>query len=184
MSQFFDVQIDLETMGLPPTGAIVSIGAVFFDYTERKLGPKFQRNVHLATSVRHGGTMDAGTVLWWLGQSDEARKVRFNGEDIVDVLNEFSDWISATCRVEDVRPWGNSASFDMTILETAYQRLGLKAPWYFGNVRDFRTVRNWHPRVEYNPADKGDEAHNALADAIFQAEHMFKIIDVYGGRFK
>lgn len=32
-----------------------------------------------------------------------------------------------------------------------------------------------YPQVEYNPDDKGVDAHNALADAIFQVRHLFKI---------
>lgn len=31
MTQFFDLMIDTETAGLPPTGALLSIGACFFD---------------------------------------------------------------------------------------------------------------------------------------------------------
>ncbi|MBH0040757.1 3'-5' exonuclease [Pseudoalteromonas sp. SWN166] len=104
-TQFFDLMIDTETAGLPPTGALMSIGAVFFDMKTQTLGPTFLRTVHLATSVRDGGTIDPSAFLWWLGQSDEARHgVRFNGQDIRKVLQDFSDWIKETCRHEDVRP--------------------------------------------------------------------------------
>ena len=36
-------------------------------------------------------------------------------------------------------------------------------------------MRNIYPHVEYDPGEKGAGAHNALTDAIFQAEHLFKI---------
>lgn len=173
--QFFDLMIDTETMGKAPDGALIQLGAVFFDYHTCTLGPRFLKNIHLATAVRDGGTLDPSTILWWLGQSDEARKVRFGGEDISDVLREFKMWAAGVCRLEDVRPWGNSNSFDLSIVRSAYERKGLEAPWYWTNERDFRTLRNHYPQVEYNPAEKGDAAHDALADAIFQAEHMFKI---------
>lgn len=175
-TQFFDLMIDVECAGLPPTGALLSIGAVFFDIQTQTMGPTFLRTVHLATSVRDGGTIDPSTFLWWLGQSDEARNgVRFGGQDICKVLRDFSDWIAETCRHEDVRPWGNSASFDLTIVGGAYKRAGIKTPWYWTNERDFRTVRNLYPTVEYNPNDKGHGAHNALVDAQFQVQHLFKI---------
>ena len=177
MTTFDNLVIDLETMGGAPTGAIMQIGAVFMNYRERKLGPTFLRNVHLATAVRDGGTIDASTVIWWLGQSDEARKVRFNGVDIKEVLREFKLWVAGVCRLEDVRVWGNSNAFDLTILGGAYQRMGIEPPWYWTNERDFRTLRNMHPSVVYDTDEKGKEAHNALADAIFQAKHMFKIAD-------
>lgn len=176
MAQFFDLMIDTETAGLPPTGALLSIGAVFFDLHAQTLGSTFNRTIHLASSVRHGGTMDAGTVLWWLRQDPKAQKaVAYGGEPLDLVLNDFSAWIAANCRHEDVRPWGNSSSFDLTIVGSAYQRLGVKAPWHFTNERCFRTIQNQYPQVVYDPSQKGDDAHNALADAIFQVQHLFKI---------
>ena len=176
MTQFFDLMIDTETAGLPHTGALLSIGACFFDLHTQTIGPTFNRTIHLASSVKHGGTMDPGTVLWWLRQDPKAQKgVAYNGEPIDLVLNDFSKWIAEHCRVEDVRPWGNSISMDMTLINGAYKRLGLPTPWHFTNERDFRTVRNQFPQIEYDPSQKGDGAHNALADAVFQVEHLFKI---------
>lgn len=171
-----DLMIDLETMGLPPDGALLSIGACFFDVETCTIGPTFSRTVSLATSVRDGGTLVPGTIIWWLGQTQEARDaVRFSGIDVRTALQDFSDFIAEHSDHKTVRPWGNGASFDLTILESAYLRAGMKAPWYFANQRCFRTTRNLYPKVEYNPEDKGADAHNALSDAIFQAQHLFKI---------
>jgi len=171
-----DLMIDEETAGLPPTGALLSIGACFFDIEKCEIGPTFVRTINLATAVRDGGTIDASTFIWWLGQSQAARdSVRFSAFDIRSVLQEFSDFIAEHSRWQDVRPWGNSTTFDLTILSGAYQRAGMKTPWYFTNERDFRTVRNLYPTVVYDPAEKGDGAHNALEDAKFQANHLFRI---------
>ena len=177
MTQFIDLMIDTETMGLPPTGALVSIGAVFFDLRTCTLGPTFNQTIHLGSAVTAGGTIDPGTVMWWLRQGDEARKaVSFNTEHITRVLTNFSEWIAETCRHEDVRPWGNGAAFDLSIVGSAYKRLGKPAPWYFGHERCFRTIYNQNNAlVKYDPSDKGSGAHNALTDAIFQADHFFKI---------
>jgi hypothetical protein len=171
-----DLMIDTETMGLPPDGALMSIGAVFFNLETQTLGPTFLRTINLATAVRDGATLNPGTIIWWLGQSDEARKaVRFSAEDIRTTLADFSEFIAEHSRPQDVRTWGNSASFDLTIIGTAYQRAGMRTPWSPFRERCFRTVRNMYPAIEYNPDDKGDDAHNALADALFQARHLFKI---------
>lgn len=175
-TKFFDCMIDVECMGKGADAALVSLGAVFFDIRSQTMGPTFLRTIHLATAVRDGGTIDPGTVLWWLGQSQEARDgVRFNGQDIRRVLGDFSAWIAETCRHEDVRPYGNSNSFDLPKIETAMHRIGMQVPWHFVNVRCFRTMRAMYPSVAYNPSEKGDGAHNALADAHFQVEHLFKI---------
>lgn len=181
--QWFDLMIDTETMGLPPDGALCSIGAVFFDLTNCTLGPTFNRVVNLGSAVAAGGTMNPGTVMWWMGQSDAARQsIRFSGEHIKTVLEDFAAFIEQNSRVQDVRPWGNSNSFDLTIIHTAYQRLGIRTPWSPFKERDFRTVRNMYPSVEYNTDDKGDGAHNALQDAIFQAQHLFKIKNRHAGK--
>lgn len=174
--KYEDLMLDLETMGMPPTGAIIGLGACFFDLKTCTIGPTFYRAVNLATSVRDGGTLTPSTIMWWMGQSQEARDaVRFSATDIRTVLTEFAEFISEHSRVQDVRPWGNASSFDLTLLGGAYTRTGMKAPWYFTNERCFRTVRCMYPAVEYNPDDKGTDAHNALADAIFQAKHLFSI---------
>jgi hypothetical protein len=174
--KYEDLMIDEETMGLPPDGALLSIGAVFFDLTTCTMGPKFSRTINLATAVRDGGTINPGTVMWWLGQSQEARDaVRFSGVDIRNALQDFSDFIAEHSSVKTVRPWGNGSSFDLTLLNGAYLRADMKTPWQFWNERCFRTVRNMYSQVEYDPGEKGAGAHNALADAVFQAEHLFKI---------
>lgn len=171
-----DAMLDLETMGLPPTGAVISIGACFFDLEKCEIGPTFLRTVNLATAVRDGGTIDAATVIWWLGQSQSARDgVRFSGIDIRTALQEFSDFISEHSDVKSVRIYGNGSSFDLTLLNGAYRRAGLKTPWSPWGERCFRTIRNLYPSVIYDPAEKGDGAHNALEDARFQSEHLFKI---------
>ena len=171
-----DCMLDLETMGLPPTGAIIGLGACFFDLKTQTIGPTFYRAVNLATAVREGGTITPSSVMWWMGQSQEARdSVRFSAIDIRTALTEFSEFIAEHSRVQDVHVYGNANTFDLTLLSGAYQRMGLKQPWHYVNELCFRTIRNMYPQVVYAPERKGKDAHNALADAIFQAEHLFKI---------
>ena len=130
---------------------------------------------HAQSSVQLAGLVDAYAGSMRMS-GDAARKaVAYGGEPLDLVLTEFSSWIAQTCRREDVRPWGNGASFDLTIVGSAYKRLGLQTPWRFTNERCFRTIRNQHPTVEYDTDEKGTGAHNALIDAVFQAKHLFAI---------
>ena len=71
--KYENVMIDLETMGVNNNAAIIAIGAVAFDF-EGNLGYHFYQTITLQSSVENGGIMDASTVLWWMRQSDEARK--------------------------------------------------------------------------------------------------------------
>ena len=171
-----DVMIDVECFDVEESGALVGIGAVFFDLQTCTLGPTFCQHIHLATSVATGGTMDPATIMWWLGQSEAVRNaVRFQGRDVRLVMTEFCEWMHEHSDEKLVRPWGNSASFDCGKVSATFKRLGMKAPWFWANERCFRTVRNSYPQVEYDPSQKVGEAHDPLVDAVFQVEHLLKI---------
>lgn len=175
-TKFDFCMIDLETMGGVPRGALVGLGAVLFDLPTCTLGPTFYRPVHLATSVDIGMEMDASTVLFWLKQSQEAREaIMFSLVDIRVALMNFTTWIEEHSDIETVKVYGNGATFDLTILGEAYKLAGIHRPWRWGNERCFRTIRNQYPQVVYDVNDKKGTAHNAVDDAIFQAEHLFKI---------
>lgn len=171
-----DLQIDIETMGTGPRAAIVGIAAVFFDLRTETIGDKYQASVHLGTAVRDGGTMDPGTVMFWLRQNDQVRKaVAYGARDIAEVLAEFRAWVVHRCPPEQLRPWANSPAFDLAILGSALDRANIARPWRFWNERDFRTVKAMHPAVEYDTKDKGEGAHDPTVDCLFQIEHLFKI---------
>ena len=167
-----DVMIDLETMGVGPSAAIVSIGAVIFDPETGELGAEFYRVVSLSSSMSAGGVVDAGTIMWWLEQSDAARNAvsaKF-AEGIEDVLFEFDDFVqtfAGGCNI--ARVWGNGAAFDNVILRGAYDRLHMDRPWEFYNDRCYRTVKAMHPEIKML---RTGTHHNALDDAISQAKHL------------
>jgi hypothetical protein len=100
-----DVMLDLETMGNGPNAAIVAVGAIEFDAATNTLGQRFYRGVNLETAVAEGGVIDASTVMWWLRQSDEARKdICGDGLPLRQVLAEFSEWLASLG--EGVKVWG------------------------------------------------------------------------------
>ncbi len=177
----YDCMVDGEFMSTERDGALVAIAAMMFDIATETIGESFSARIHLATSVRDGGTMSAGTVMWFMRQSDAVRDQVWNGgREIRDVLRELAIWLGNQCGHNEqgtprVRPWGNSAKTDLGILESAYKRAHIPVPWYWSNERDFRTVRNLHPHVEYTYEDKGAGAHDPLVDCRFQIEHLLKI---------
>jgi len=169
-----DVSIDLETMGNGPDAAIIAVGAVEFSLATGLLGQEFYEVVDLESSVAAGGTITPSTVLWWMQQSDEARKVfERKGGHIETTLHHFTGWVYQLNGVRNVCIWGNGAAFDNVILRTAYERLGLKAPWNFWDDRCFRTIKALHPEVEFV---KAGVAHNALDDAKNQARYLMEVL--------
>jgi len=164
-----EVMLDLETMGVNNNAAIIAIGAVVFDLEKGILGKSFYYTVDLQSSVDAGGVIDPSTVLWWMGQSNEAgAEFERPGNSIQLVLNLFSAWVPAGSNM-----WGNGATADNVWLRSAYERLGLTVPWHYRNDRCFRTVKAMHPPIELE--DKGVK-HNALADARWQAQYLIKIL--------
>jgi hypothetical protein len=165
------VMIDLETMGNGSNAAITAIGAVLFDNTGVK-GQKFYEVVNLASSVAAGGVMDPSTVLWRMKQSEAARKeFERPGMKIDQALIAFSNFISPTFPV-----WGNGSDFDNVILASAYNRLNIKLPWKYYNNRCYRTMKNMFD-IPFPPIQG---AHNALIDAMYQAEHLIHICNTVG----
>lgn len=171
------IMLDLETMGTGPNAAIVAIGAVEFELTKAggRLGDSFYQCIELESSMARGGQVDAGTVLWWLTQSDAARAMfaepaAYEGE----ALLKFSEWMLARGDPKNLLVWGNGASFDNVILASAYRRAGALLPWNSFNDRCYRTVKSMHPAA---PAiQRTGTHHNAKDDAINQANHLIAML--------
>lgn len=171
---YSDLSLDIESMGTDPGSAVVGIGACFFDVTTCEIDAGFYRAVNLATCTARGLTMDAGTVMWWMGQSDAARNaIRFSTYSIEQALLDFNAWLAERCQPDDLRPWLRGPSFDGSLLTAAYKACGLPLPWRFWNERCHRTLTARNPSIE--PPERVGEAHNALDDAKHQAQWLIKI---------
>jgi 3'-5' exoribonuclease-like protein len=168
-----NVMLDLETMGNSKDAAIISIGAVIFYPEKMKLGSEFHSIVDLESSVSLGLTMNATTVMWWMGQSKEARE-QFNSgsrEQLQDVLFNFSMWLR---REGGVYIWGNGAAFDNVILAEAYRRCGRAVPWSYRNDRCYHTMKGLYPGVPM--LQRVGTYHSAIDDAKSQALHLMQIL--------
>ncbi|MHC4621550.1 MAG: 3'-5' exonuclease [Planctomycetota bacterium] len=159
--------IDLETLGKGQDALVLSIGAVIFDPETEEMGTNnFHKFCNPQSAINAGRTIDPDTILWWLSQSDDARKSLIEGtKQGVSwgwLLESFAEFVP-----EGAIVWGNGAAFDIAILENAYRQLGLPIPWKFRNVRDMRTVMDLAAPME-KPKFEGTK-HNALHDAVYQA---------------
>lgn len=169
-----DIMIDLETLGTDQDSIFISIGATIFDLETSELGEQFYVNVDWQSSIDAGRTFTAATLKWWLKQSDEARQaiLKDDCESLASALIKLSAFIS-----EVKRPvvWGNGATFDISMLENAYKALSLNIPWEFWNVNDCRTIARIAKALgvtkdDFPPLE--GTAHNALDDAIYQAQYI------------
>tara|TARA_B100001059_G_C17766071_1_gene545625 strand:+ start:812 stop:1396 length:585 start_codon:yes stop_codon:yes gene_type:complete len=176
-----NIMLDLETMGKGSNAAIVSIGAVFFNPLTGELGEKFYERIWLESAEKYG-EIDASTVVWWLGQSDEARS-EINHDKSVglkEALRGFSNFVIDNAEAfNKIRVWGNGCTFDNVILSNAYKSVELSKPWSYAGDMDVRTIvelgrklLNFDPKKDM-PFE--GEKHNALADAIHQAKYVSAI---------
>lgn len=166
------VMIDLETMGTVPGSAIVSIGAVIFDPRYNAITKQtFYAELDYLAQQYDDFALDPNTMAWWEEQSPKAREALLGLDDLKEQLGELSKWLPSDCKV-----WGNGATFDISMLEHAYRVYKLPIPWKFWNVRDCRTIKDMFESSRGGLSNKmGGTKHNALDDAVFQAQYINKM---------
>ena len=168
-----DIMIDLETLDVLPSATILTIGAVKFDpFGDEINDPKMEKfyvKVDVDSCDRIGATVSNATLDWWSKQSAEAQADAFdpNGRiDIHDAMAQLYKFCWGGKRV-----WSHGAGFDVIILEWYFRRIEKAIPWSFWEVRDTRTLFD----IGINPNRATVTAHNALADAVDQAQGVQKI---------
>ncbi|HCQ9075293.1 TPA: 3'-5' exoribonuclease [Klebsiella pneumoniae] len=179
---YVHIMVDLETMGKKHNAPIVAIGAVVFDPATGSIGESFYKVVCLESSVNWGAVIDPSTVIWWLKQSSEARSAIVNDDAIPlqDALLQFREFVSDNVAggSKKAQVWGNGASFDNSILRSAYDCIAEDYPWEYWNDRDVRTMVELGQAISFDPKTtipfEGSH-HNALADAIHQARYISAI---------
>ena len=183
-----DIMLDLETLGVEPNAMIVQIGACRFDPFRGETGfisspeGSFSFNVEVNTD---DGVIEPATMLWWMRQSDDARRRVFSPSvihgRIAQGLISLVDWVARQGRFE--RVWANSPSFDLRLLKdgwrTHHPRLfGIPSTWPFrhNQERDFRTLRKLGDSLGIPEPVRVGVTHDALDDAFHQAAHTIAIL--------
>lgn len=161
--------IDLETIDTAPTAGILSIGIVAFNPDTGELGPTLYRRLGY-DQARMYGTESASTIEWWSRQNPATRAEAFTAEhDATIAAFEVAEFIRHTAGV-----WGNGATFDITITEHWLRVLGIGISYDHRCVRDCRTIEELARYIGITRKQfirRGDH-HNALDDAIYQAEYI------------
>lgn len=173
------LMVDLETLGIKPGSAILSIGAVIFDPL-KKLPNKvpeaktFYQNIEIKTSMAAGFTLDKSTVDWWKKQSKEAQDVL--KVDKIKVQKAFLDFRLFFIKKKMKYIWSHGSSFDVVLLEEGYRKIEMMFPWKFWDIRDTLTIFD----LAGTRCNRAEGTHHyALDDAINQArsiQEAYKII--------
>lgn len=187
MPCFNHLMIDIETLGGLPDGFIAQIAAVWFDpmlpLDAGGTGANYSQKIR-ATGRISDGVIDYDTVAWWLRQSKEAQAAVFGPEDeavepgyaALSFINFFDDH----CPQEDkkISVW-TAGNYDLPLLKrlAARTRPGINWPLRYATERDFRTLRKEiGDRLGILPPERSGAHHEALADALWQADYCGQIL--------
>lgn len=178
-----EIMIDLETLGTKTDSIIASIGACRFDIDTGQIGETFYCAMEWTSLFKEqngklGRKLDLDTLKWWMKQNDDARADLISGDtaNLETGLGLLHDYVT---EVPDSSVWGNGASFDISILENAYDQFpGYPIPWRFWKIRDVRTMVYLADKISYEwkaANHRQGTHHNALQDAIYQAQYVSDI---------
>lgn len=178
VSRPLNIVLDIETLGTKVGCPVISIGAISDD------GRTFYRTIDIEDACRNG-TPDGATIKWWMRQTEEALvAVFYNPSLTMQVLSAFASYLTVISEMEskEIALWGNGSDFDNAILADLYTRKELKIPWSYKANRCFRTLKNLYRDIQAPPADPGHIKHHALHDAIYEMNHLKKILEVHDAR--
>lgn len=183
MRKVLDIAIDIETLSLRPTAAIMSIAASPFEIDGFGKPVEFEpffRTVDVSSCAMYGFDFSNSTIEWWSRQSDEAKKPFLEGgsvpiKDALFELNQAFEGWQTEAMADGVRVWMQGTDFDGPILKNAYIVVfgdhWIKGevesmPWKHDEVRDSRTfilehMRMFHPEAE-NPYSVIPPVSNAI----------------------
>ena len=166
-----NASVDIETWGTAAGSAVSAIGAVKFT-AAGIVGQAFYMRIDIRSCIDAGLKLDAETMVWWMGQDDDARKeVCKAGVSLRCALEAFGWWL-CDGNGKDINVWGNGWDFDGGRLGDAYAAARMRLPWDYWQGRDLRTLEAEFPAVKDEPEGV---AHNALDDARAQAKKILRI---------
>ncbi len=142
--------IDIETLGTKPGSVILSIGAVCFNLDTGENGSIFHTDISGEDCIKRGLEIDYSTFRWWMEQDKEAQNKLLKNQSNKTLkigLLSLGRFISDNCP-PNVQVWGNSARFDLGILQKAYDAVGLELPWNHYRERDVRTLVMFNPLIK------------------------------------
>ena len=163
------VLIDLETLSTRKNAAIIQIAAVAFDPATGAALSEF--NVFVSDGADHGH-VDTQTVAWWM-QQDAAYRVGHgvsNGTILQCALLDLLDWFKLRGPFAGV--WSHGASFDLAVLASALDAVGMPQLWERGVERDTRTLYALTGGAPAVAQPEGFVKHDALHDARLQSAQV------------
>lgn len=158
------VMMDIETLSSKPNAVVTAIGLAYFNKTEVT-----GTAVWYLDYSKDPGHIESRTVRWWLEQAEDIRTLNLRGEaPSGDQVAFVYDALKGR------QVWGNGPQFDCCIMRDWFTRFGSPCPWHFRDERDCRTMFAIGRALNVTTPPKSN-AHDARADAVWQAEYVLAI---------
>lgn len=173
-SRYTHCMIDLETVGTTPGCVILQIGYAFI--VDGEVVESGAIGINMSDAVSNGLILEPEALKFWLEQDELVRSEAFSGQyELKEALEKFEMILNKWGY--GLQLWGNAASFDLKILEKAYQITGMETPWSYRNENCYRTLKNLLPGAEFV---RTGNHHDAEADAVSQANHLITMLKEIG----
>lgn len=151
-----NIVLDTETLGIPKNRCIIlSLGATYFTddelfnmparditskmFLERGMYVKFDK---AEQKKIYGRIAERDTVDWWKKQGKEAKIVLHDDpiadRELLDGFRDLYDWVGDH-PPKKIRFWARGLNFDMHLIETCMDDVGISRVMAFWNYRDTRT---------------------------------------------
>lgn len=171
-----DVMVDIETAGRGDNALVLAIGAVQFHAYLDNIGEGFEVIFDPLDAERTGGEISMSTMIWWLQQDTEVRTRMFGGTTGVrQGLRDFNLWYRS---IDPARVWANGTTFDINILQHLYERMKIKPPWHYRDVRDMRFIRDITNENFQYKLQLVYECNRAPHDALFDARTQARAVQL------
>lgn len=180
--KFKHLMIDLETLGKTADATILSIGAVAFEM-DGTIGPELELfpTVEDQIGIRK---IEWSTIQWWLKQEADARltiaDAKRDGCSLETCLQNLTTFCNTNME-DNFKVWSNGASFDIAMMNHAYNQFKMPTPWSYRNQMDTRTMA-YMSRISTKKYEGTGIKHSAVDDCKWQISWLidaFKILRSY-----
>lgn len=190
------VQVDLETLSLHPTNAIVPAIAIHIAVLEQagelvKLVKEFNATTYpsIDQQLGMGRQIDINTMLWWFKQEKVAQLDTFGphtdgrGSDVKQALVDLTNIVAEQVGSAEVFWLASQPDLDITNLRSLFQQCETQPPfahWQCHNQRTLRMMAFGEQKPERD--EKAYPPHIAAADAKWQNMVLIQAMNTPGSK--
>lgn len=168
--------LDIETLDTASTAVVLSVGVCMFTKAG-PVGPMLHVRLDIDEQLAAGRTITHDTFNWWVGQLIAMKHSPFPLEThsvkgALKTIREFMAEAGITYSGTRRKVWYRGPHFDHVLMGELHKMAGLDMYCDYDSVRDQRTFCK---QEKFVPLTDTLIEHNALGDAVMQAQYIQQI---------